>query len=173
MYSHHCENSPEDTIVIVQRTQRLTDSDSLFYSTVLVQGLVELNAMVDSGSMACTISAEAEQKLLSAGAINISAVNPSSVVLIGCGGQKVKPKCAYELELTMFECKMLVPVLVVSRQQDEMIVGTNVLKHLLHHLKKSGNYWDLLSNPDESRGKETDVFGFISQLTALEGGQDS
>lgn len=158
MYSHHCENSPEDTIVIVQRTQRLTDSDSLFYSTVLVQGLVELNAMVDSGSMACTISAEAEQKLLSAGAINFSAMNPSSVVLIGCGGQKVKPECAYELELTMFECKMLVPVLVVSRQQDEMIVGTNVLKHLLHHLKKSGNYWDLLSNPDESRGKETEMF---------------
>ncbi len=40
---------------------RVVSNDSLFYAPKLVQGSVELKALIDSGSMACTLSEVAEQ----------------------------------------------------------------------------------------------------------------
>lgn len=69
------------------------------------------------------------------------------VVLIGCGGLCVKPKCAFEVEMEVYGCKMLVPIFVVQGQHDELILGTNVIKHILHQSKLCDSYWRTVSGP--------------------------
>ena len=44
----------------MQNTMRVTQSDSLFYASVLVQGKVEVQGMLATGSMATTLSATSE-----------------------------------------------------------------------------------------------------------------
>ena len=40
----------------------------------------------------------------------------------------------------------MVPVLVVAGRKDDIIVGTNMLKYVLHQLKNENNYWKLISS---------------------------
>ena len=40
----------------------------------------------------------------------------------------------------------MVPVMVVAGQKDDTIVGTNMLKYVLHQLKNENNYWKLISS---------------------------
>ena len=54
-----------------------------------------------------------------------------NVVFVGCGRLRVKPKSAFNVEMEVYGCKMSVPTLVVSGQNDELILGTNVIKHIL------------------------------------------
>lgn len=60
----------------------------------------------------------------------------------------------YELNVDLFKCKIAVPVLVVPGQVDDMIVGSNIIKHVMQHLKKTQWYWDNISQPatDDSEG---------------------
>ena len=80
--SSHCEDisdaeliyatnkiSCNNTQVVFQNTHKVGGSDSLFYTPVSIGDTVTLNAMLDSGSMACTISETAEIKLREAGVI--------------------------------------------------------------------------------------------------------
>ena len=41
----------------------------------------------------------------------------------------------YDMELSLYGVKCLVPVLVVAGQKDDIIVSTNMLKYVLHQLK--------------------------------------
>lgn len=47
----------------------MTESDGLYFVPVKVSLQVELCAMLDSGSMACTLGEDAEHKLMAAGAL--------------------------------------------------------------------------------------------------------
>ena len=40
----------------------------------------------------------------------------------------------------------MVPVMVVACQKDDTIVGTNMLKYVLHQLKNEKDYWKLISS---------------------------
>ncbi|KAL7880623.1 hypothetical protein SRHO_G00028770 [Serrasalmus rhombeus] len=101
--------------------------------------------MIDSGSMACTLSEEAEVKMLDVNALSEPKSLTHEIVLVGCGGKLTKPKCVYEVELKVYGESCLVPVLVVPGQKDELILGTNVIKFLMHQMKVSGDYWRLIS----------------------------
>lgn len=41
----------------------------------------------------------------------------------------------FEVEMKVYEESCIVPVLVVPGQQDDLIIGTNVIKFLMHQLK--------------------------------------
>ncbi len=47
---------PAHQKVIFQNTQRIACSDTLFYTPVLINDSLTVNAMLDTGSMACTLS---------------------------------------------------------------------------------------------------------------------
>lgn len=82
-----------------------------------------LGGMLESGLMACTMSENAEAKLLDAGVLKKENESNFDVVLIGCGGSRVKPKSAYDVEMEVYGCKIIVPTLVVHGQLDDLIIG--------------------------------------------------
>lgn len=96
--------------VIIQNTQKLRGSDSLFYTPVVVADKVTLCAMLDSGSMACSLSTEAKEKLIEAEAIDLGSVEMTDVVFVGCGGVRVKPESVVNLEMVLYGCRVSVPV---------------------------------------------------------------
>lgn len=102
--------------------------------------------MLDSGSMACTLSEQAEQKMLSENVLFEPIPLTQEVVLVGCGGTLSKPKCMYKVEMKLYGKSCIVPVLVVPGQHDELIVGTNVIRYLMHQLKTTSDYWHLVSS---------------------------
>lgn len=70
IYESVCESLPSHQTVILQNTQRLNGSDSLFYTPVVVNGYVTVTAMLDTGSMACSVSEAVEKRLIAAGTLN-------------------------------------------------------------------------------------------------------
>lgn len=68
VYSQFCSLAGDNSTVIIQNTQRLSATDDLFHTDVLIQDTVKLRAMLDSGSMACSLSSRAvhllKQKML-------------------------------------------------------------------------------------------------------------
>lgn len=102
--------------------------------------------MKDSGSMACTLSEQAEQKMLSENVLSEPSPLSQEVVLVGCGGTLTKPKCMYEVEMKLYGETCVVPVLVVPGQRDDLMIGTNVIKFLMHQLKVTDDYWRLVSS---------------------------
>ncbi len=121
--------------------------------------------MVDSGSMACTMS-EAAERLLLQYKPNLQKFPASDVVIIGCGGQRVTPKVMYELELSVYACKMVVPVLVVPGQTDNLILGSNAIKWLIQKMKETDGYWRLVSSPVNS--EDVECHQFLSLLSNVE-----
>lgn len=61
VYANVCKAVPDDCTVIVQNIHRI----EAFGAPVTVNGSVRLQGLLDSGSMACTISEMAEQIFLS------------------------------------------------------------------------------------------------------------
>ena len=78
----------------------------------------------------------AECSLLNAGAIFEHDKFASDVTLVGVGGQCVSPRSAFNVEMEVYGCRIIVPTLVVEGQHDELILGTNVIKHILRESKK-------------------------------------
>lgn len=72
--------------IVYQNTHTVGGSDSLFYVPVKVGGSMTLGGMLDSGSMACTVSETALCKLLSAGAVCKEDEFSTDVTLVGVGG---------------------------------------------------------------------------------------
>lgn len=72
--------------------QRVVGNASLFYAPILVQGSVELKALIDSGSMPCTLSEVAEYKLIDEGVLQRESSKPSKIILVGCGGKQTPSK---------------------------------------------------------------------------------
>ena len=56
------QSLPSTATVIMQNTSRLLTSDSLFYTPVVINESITVRAMLDTGSMACTISENIERK---------------------------------------------------------------------------------------------------------------
>ena len=125
IYSANCQLLPADQVPILIGSQKLEGSSELFYAPVLVSGKVTLRGMLDSGSMSCTLSEEAEKKLQAAGVLPSAQPIPGNVVIVGCGGKTTYPKCFYDLEVEVYESKFIVPTLVVPGQRDDFIIGTN------------------------------------------------
>ena len=137
VYSTACDSVGPGVEVIYQNIQRLASTDKLFYTSVTVNDAVELRALVDSGSMACSLSSEVVPRLEQAGVLSSGSLNPVNVVLVGCGGLKTAPVGKCELVLTAYGHKASVPVLVVDGQIDELIIGSNLIKHLMRLMRKN------------------------------------
>lgn len=153
--------SPEKTAVF-QGIQRVPRADSLFYTTVSVEHGPSFAALLDSGSMACTLSEAAEASLL-ASTSTFTKSSADDVVIIGCGGHRVTPTAMYDLSVCVYGCKLIIPVLVVPGQTDEMILGSNAIKSLLTLLKNTDDYWKLISLP--SGNGQNECLEFISLLS--------
>ncbi|KAJ8341924.1 hypothetical protein SKAU_G00342150 [Synaphobranchus kaupii] len=158
LYVNACTAVPEGVTVVMQNTQKIQPFSELFYAPVIVNSQFQLKGMLDSGSMACTFSEVAEQKMQEENILSESKPIETQVVLIGCGGKQTKPKCAYEVELQVYGVKCVVPVLVVPGQHDDLILGTNVLKHIMHQMKNSDEYWRLISNGSPQSSPECAQF---------------
>ncbi|KAL1246992.1 hypothetical protein QQF64_034535 [Cirrhinus molitorella] len=159
------DSSHDSEIVVYQNIHRVSSSESLFYTPVLLGGTMKIGGMLDTGSMACSMSEEAEMKMKEAGVINDLHKVDVNVVLVGCGGLYVKPKCAFDVEMEVYGCKIVVPTLVVQGQRDELILGTNVIKHILHQSKLCESYWKTVSSPCPEKDHEMEQF--LSMLSGL------
>jgi len=81
----------------------------------------------------------------------------------------VSPKCMYEMELSLYGVKCMVPVLVVTGQKDDVIVGTNMLKSVLHQLKNESSYWTLISSNTKGSSDGEQFLEMMSSLTRWRG----
>lgn len=109
VYESACESLPSHATVIMQNSQRLKGSDSLFYTPVVINESETVSGMLDTGSMACSINEAVEQRLIAAGSIDSMDNQVLDVVLIGCGGQRAHPKRICELKLEVYGCEVMVP----------------------------------------------------------------
>lgn len=94
-----------------------------------------VRAMLDSGSMACTLSSCVMPRLLQQDVLKASTLEPTDIVLIGCGGSKTIPSGLCDLGVDAYGCKVIVPTLVVDDQSDDLIIGSNLMRYLAKRLK--------------------------------------
>uniref|UniRef100_A0A3Q1FAW3 Gypsy retrotransposon integrase-like protein 1 n=1 Tax=Acanthochromis polyacanthus TaxID=80966 RepID=A0A3Q1FAW3_9TELE len=150
--------------------QTLHKSDSLFYTDVCAAGGVQLKAMIDSGSMSCSLSEVAAARLLQ-NCPDLKASPANDIVVIGAGGHHVYPTAVYDLEVTIYGFQLLIPTLVIPGQTDDMIVGSNAIKMLIHLMKQSDDYWRLLASPVDTAGDESSQFlSVLSNSERWQGG---
>lgn len=70
----------------------------MFYTDVLAAGGAELKAMIDSGSMSCSLSEAAVARILQ----HAPDMKRSPAVVVGAGGHHVTPTAVYDLEVTVW-----------------------------------------------------------------------
>ena len=157
-FAKACSTAPVGVKVIAQNTQRVEPYDELFYAPVSVKNKFQMRGMLDSGSMACTLSEEAEKKMLIENVLSEPKQMDEEVVLVGCGGKLTKPKCMYKVELKVYGESCIVLALVLPGQRDDLIIGTNVIKFLIHQLKNSDDYWRLIANNSLASSPESEQF---------------
>ena len=87
-YIKACAAAPAGAKVIVQNTQSVGPFDELFYTPVSINNKFQVQGMLDCGSMACTLSEQAELKMLSENTLLVPIRLTQEVVLVGCGGIK-------------------------------------------------------------------------------------
>lgn len=145
IFVNSCKLLPPDKTVLYVGSQKNNGASELFYAPVTVSGQAVLNGLLDSGSMACTLSTEGESKLRAEGVLSQPLAIPGNVVLVGCGGLTIHPKCTYDLEIEVYGFKFIVPTLVVPGQKDEFIIGSNVIKCVLQKMKAEKKYWEVIS----------------------------
>lgn len=144
-FVNSCKLLPPDKTVLYVGSQKIDGASELFYAPVTVSGQSVLNGLLDSGSMACTMSTEGESKLHADGVLSQPSMIPGNVVLVGCGGLTIQPKCTYDLEIEVYGFKFIVPTLVVPGQKNELIVGSNVIRCVLQKMKAEQKYWEVIS----------------------------
>ncbi|XP_047446637.1 uncharacterized protein LOC125011456 [Mugil cephalus] len=140
-YVNCCDYLPDDKTVIVVGSQRVAGANDLFYVPVSIGGQSTLKGMLDSGSMSCTLSVEAESKLKAA---QSPQPVPERVVLVGCGGLTTQPRCIYDLSIEIYGSKFIVPTFLVPGQRDELIIGSNVIRPMIQRMKSDEKYWELI-----------------------------
>lgn len=145
VFVNSCKLLPEDKKILYVGSQRVSGASELFYAPVTVSGRFTLKGLLDSGSMSCTLNEESESKLQAAGILLHPQAVPSNVILVGCGGLTVQPKCTYDLEIECYGFKCAVTTLVVPGQRDEFIIGSNVIKCMIQKMKSHDKYWELVS----------------------------
>ncbi len=166
VYTFACEAAPKDKTVIFQNVIRTSESDSLFFTTVLAGDKFELRGMLDSGSIATSVRANVVPQLREAGVLKGDLISPTGVVLVGCGGKQTVPVGRCEMKLKLFGFDYAVPVLIAEGQVDELIIGTNVMKPLIRQFKSDEAYWRILSRPDSPC--QDDNSQFVRFLANLE-----
>ncbi|XP_066566330.1 uncharacterized protein LOC136753848 [Amia ocellicauda] len=166
LYADSCAAAPKGSRVVIQAAQKIQAFGELFYTPVLVNHNVQLTGMLDSGSMACSISEHAVERLSSAGVLPEKQHPEENIVLIGCGGLQARPEGFYDLEMQIYGVRIVVPTLVVPGQHDDLILGSNVIKHLIRVLKSDDDYWDIASRHDHQ--SEPEVDRFLSMFTNVE-----
>ena len=67
VYESACDGVEIGKTVILQNIQKLPLNDDGFYAKTVIGGKVEVRALLDSGSMACTLKSAVLPKLLQAG----------------------------------------------------------------------------------------------------------
>lgn len=92
VYANVCQVMSDDCTVIIQNIHRVEPFDKLFHAPVMISGSAQLQGLLDTGSMACTISEEAEQRFLSENILIQQQELMQRIVLVGCGGLQVSPK---------------------------------------------------------------------------------
>lgn len=166
LYVDCCAKAPKGTRIVIQATQKIEAFSELFYAPVLVNHSVQLKGMLDSGSMACSISEQAVEKLSSAGVLPEKQHPEENIVLIGCGGLQTRPEGFYDLEIQLYGTRCIVPALVVPGQHDSLILGSNVIKHVIRVLKGDNDYWNMASRPEHR--SDPDIEQFLSIFTNVE-----
>ncbi|KAJ3588942.1 hypothetical protein NHX12_010283 [Muraenolepis orangiensis] len=150
LYELYSSTIPSSKKLIFQGSQRIAETNSLFYTPVPVKNGPTLKALLDSGSMACTISESAVESLLQQ-CPDMKRDTADDYVIIGCGGHHVSPKDMYDLDVTVYD-------------------GSNAIKHILTQLKSTDGYWRLVSSPNN--GQTDDHCQFLSLLSNTEGCRD-
>ena len=164
IYEDICTKVPKGSRIVIQSTQKIQAFSELFYAPVLINQSVELKGMLDSGSMACSISQNAVEKLSSV--LPQKQYSEENIVLVGCGGLQTRPDGFYDLHMQLYGVSFIVPTLVVPGQQDDLIVGSNVIKHVTHVLKSDSDYWDIASR--DERQSNPEIEHFLSMFTNVE-----
>ena len=164
VYESACDGVEIGKTVILQNIQKLPLNDDGFYAKTVIGGKVEVRALLDSGSMACTLKSAVLPKLLQAGVLKSPSLSPTDVVLVGCGGLRKCPLGVCELEMEVYSCRVLVPTLVVDGQCDDLILGSNLLKHLIRELKSTGDFWGKVSASDSGDGEEVKLINMLANV---------
>ncbi|KAJ7992883.1 hypothetical protein DPEC_G00266690 [Dallia pectoralis] len=146
--------------------QKIEAFSELFYANALVNHSVQLKGMLDSGSMACSISEHAVEKLNSAGVLPEKQHPEENIVLVGCGGLQTRPEGFYDLDIQLYGACCVVPTLVVPGQHDDLILGSNVIKHVISVLKGDNDYWSMASRSEHQ--SDPNVEQFLSMFTNVE-----
>lgn len=76
------------------------------------------------------------------------------------------PTAIYDLDITVYGCRMTVPTLVVPGQTEDLIVGTNAIKRLMAQLRETNDYWRLMSMPSHNQNDE--CLEFLSLFSKTE-----
>lgn len=171
VYSQFCSLAGDNSHVIIQNTQRLSATDNLFHTDVLIQDTVKLQAMLDSSSMACSLSSRVLPLLTQNNVVSPDSVSPTSVVLVGCGGSRTNLVGVCELQMKVFGCCFSVPTLIVEGQSDDLILGSNVMKHLIRVLKHSGDFWERTSISDQVPVEEGSLLQLLSTVETWRGNE--
>jgi hypothetical protein len=103
IYSSVCDEVKSNEKVIMQNTQRVLHNNELFYTSVLLGDVIEVRAMIDSGSMPCTLSSTVVPHLEKAGVLKSGSLSPTEVVLVGCVGLKTKSVGVGELNVCVWQ----------------------------------------------------------------------
>ncbi|CAI5682637.1 unnamed protein product [Oreochromis niloticus] len=159
----NCCSSLSDEKTVIMGSQRVGRASESFYTPVSVSGRCSLTGMLDSGSMSCTLSEEADSKLRAAGVALNPQHAPENVVLVGCGGLLTQLKCVYDLDIEVYGTRFLVPTFVVPGQKDELIVGSNVIRPIIQKMKGDTKYWELIN----SNYTGTDCEDFLQLLSCI------
>lgn len=125
--------------------------------------------MLDSGSMACSLGSQVLPLLEQAKAISPDSISPTSVILIGCGGTRTSPVGVCELQMKVLDCCISVPTLIVEGQSDDLILGSNVIKHLIRVLKRSLNFWEKISLSDKPAAEEEKLLQLLAAVETWRG----
>lgn len=157
LYQLYGSTMPSSKKLIFQGSQRIAETNSLFYTPVSVKDGPTLKALLDSSLMACTVSESAVESLLQQ-CPDTRKDTADDYVIIGCGGHRAFPKDMYDLDATVYGCRMIIPA--------EMILGSNAIKHILTQLKSTDSYWRLVSSPNN--GQTDDHNQFLSLLSNTE-----
>lgn len=96
-------------------------------------------------------------------------VSPSDVVLVGCCGSKTKPIGMCELNMTVYGCTVQVPTLVVDGQADDLIVGINVIKHLIKELKKHEELMDKMTSNVKMNSEDGKLIQLLANVERWNG----
>ncbi|KAI3360567.1 hypothetical protein L3Q82_002290 [Scortum barcoo] len=73
--------------------------------------------------------------------------------------------------MKVLDCNILVPTLIVEGQDDNLILGSNVIKHLIRVLKVSGDFWENVSLSDKMSGEDESLFQLLTTTDKWKGGE--